>query len=602
MFQYGVDGIGAKLVAADRAGTVHPRQLPFVFRRMGRILEINIPLDMGKRGCREFRGDRPRFYQAHVNAAALKLHPQRHPQPLDREFRCGIGAAITIGDEAENGGAMHDPACAAGTHEGNDPPCQIVPAKDIGFELRPQRLDRQIFHRARLAIGAIVEERVDTASRARCHRLYQGGDGFRLGIVHDQRFDALIFQRGHINDAPHGGEDPPTVAVEGAGAMGADARRAACDDDDGLFRHMPLRETDYCSGPVDRSVKIALRKILLGDGTESRPCALYKAKLISHIRLEVTNEMPMNGGDMVAAVRLAGKVAFDAYSHFAEDDGWAMASHMALSILLALFPFLIFGTALAGFLGADQFSETAVHLIFDTWPEAIAGPLAAQVQQVLTIPRGGLLTISVLAAAYFASNGVEALRISLNRAYRVTETRWWYVTRLLSLLYVLIAVVVFTGISIVLVAVPVAMSFAEEKFPWLTDVLNTVSSLGLYGTIVVLTAGLVAAHLWLPAGKRRIWDVWPGILLTMIFWVIGAAIFAYYLSTFANYAATYAGLASVMVVLVFLYMVGVIFMLGAEMNAALMKYKVRQIIRRNIGGNSARREQVLEEPDKPADI
>lgn len=99
--------------------------------------------------------------------------------------------------------------------------------------------------------------------------------------------------------------------------------------------------------------------------------------------------------------------------------------------------------------------------------------------------------------------------------------------------------------------------------------------------------------------KRRIWDVWPGILLTMIFWVIGAAIFAYYLSTFANYAATYAGLASVMVVLVFLYMVGVIFMLGAEVNAALMKYKVRQIIRRNISGNSARREQVLEEPDKP---
>lgn len=56
-----------------------------------------------------------------------------------------------------------------------------------------------------------------------------------------------------------------------------------------------------------------------------------------------------------------------------------------------------------------------------------------------------------------------------------------------------------------------------------------------------------------------------------------------------------------MVVLVFLYMVGVIFMLGAEVNAALMKYKVRQIIRRNIS-SSARREQVLDEPDKPADI
>jgi membrane protein len=285
---------------------------------------------------------------------------------------------------------------------------------------------------------------------------------------------------------------------------------------------------------------------------------------------------------MVAALRLAYKVAFDAYFHFAEDDGWAMASHVALSILLALFPFLIFGTALAGFLGADSFSETAVHIIFDTWPEAIAGPLAAQVQQVLTIPRGGLLTISVLAAAYFASNGVEALRISLNRAYRVSETRWWYVTRMLSLFYVFIAVVVFAGISTVLVAVPVALSFAEQRFPWMTEFLTMVADLGLYGTIVMLTVGLVAAHLYLPAGRRRIWDVLPGILLTLIFWVVGAAIFAYYLATFANYAATYAGLASVMIVLVFLYMVGVIFMLGAEVNAALMKYRVRHIIKQGI--------------------
>jgi len=302
---------------------------------------------------------------------------------------------------------------------------------------------------------------------------------------------------------------------------------------------------------------------------------------------------------MAAALSLARKVAYDAYIHFAEDDGWAMASHVALSGLLALFPFLIFGTALASFLGADQFSETAVHLIFDTWPEAIAGPLAAQVQQVLTIPRGGLLTISVLAAAYFASNGVEAIRISLNRAYRVTETRWWYITRLLSLFYVVLAVIVFAGISIVLVAVPVALKFVETRSPLLTEVLQLVSNLGLYGTIVVLTVGLVAAHLWLPAGRRKLWDVLPGILLTMIFWIIGAAIFAYYLATFANYAATYAGLASVMIVLVFLYMVGVIFMLGAEVNAALMKYRVRRVVKAGIRTGSLRRAL---EADEAADI
>jgi membrane protein len=277
---------------------------------------------------------------------------------------------------------------------------------------------------------------------------------------------------------------------------------------------------------------------------------------------------------MAAFLRMLYKVIFDAVWHFTEDDGWAMASHVALSALLAVFPFLIFGTALASFLGADQFAQTAVHIIFDTWPAVIAKPLSDQVVQVLTIPRGGLLTVSVLAAAYFASNGVEALRVSLNRAYRVAETRPWYITRLMSLGFVLAAVVLLAAISALLVAVPVALAFAEKNFPFLKDFLSTVSSWRIYFTVLLLSVALLVFHLGLPAGRRRVLDILPGVILTLVLWLIGALVFAYYIGTFANYAATYAGLASIMIVIVFLYMVGVIFIIGAEFNAALKKYRV----------------------------
>lgn len=268
------------------------------------------------------------------------------------------------------------------------------------------------------------------------------------------------------------------------------------------------------------------------------------------------------------------RVGFDAFYHFTEDDGWAMASHVALSALLAVFPFLIFGTALATFLGADRFAETAIHIIFDTWPESISKPVSDQIVRVLTIPRGGLLTISVLAAAYFASNGVEALRVSLNRAYRVAETRPWYITRLVSLGFVLGAVVVLTVISALLVVVPVALAFAEKWFPWLKEWLATISNWRVYGTIGLLALALLIFHMSLPAGNRRLLDVIPGVALTLVLWLIGALVFAYYLASFANYAAMYAGLASIMVVIVFLYMVAVIFIIGAEFNAALMKFNV----------------------------
>jgi membrane protein len=284
---------------------------------------------------------------------------------------------------------------------------------------------------------------------------------------------------------------------------------------------------------------------------------------------------------MPALVRMIWKVVFDAVWHFSDDDGWAMASHVALSALLAIFPFLIFGTTLATFLGADQFSSTAVHLIFDNLPQIIAEPIAKEVVQVLTVPRGGLLTISVLAAFYFSSNGVEALRISLNRAYRVYDPRRWYITRPISLCYVLAAVLALVALSTFLVAAPVAVRFAGKWIPWATDFMIVVNTWSLWGAGITVLIVLFVAHLWLPYGKRSFLDVLPGVVLTIIAWMAGAYIFAYYLSTFANYAATYAGLESIMIALVFLYMSGVIFMMGAEVNAALMKYRVRYLIKRS---------------------
>jgi len=268
-------------------------------------------------------------------------------------------------------------------------------------------------------------------------------------------------------------------------------------------------------------------------------------------------------------------VVMDAITHFNNDDGWAMASHVALSILMALFPFMIFGTALASFLGANAYAETASHLIFDTWPESIAAPISREVVNVLTVERGGLLTLSVLAAAFFSANGVEALRVSLNRAYRVTETRAWYVTRAQSLGFVVIAVLVIMAISFLLVLAPLAMKLARQFAPWMEAIISAVENWRILIAAMVLVIGLVFSHLWLPAGRRRLFDVIPGIGVTLVFWMAGALMFASYLKEFATYVSTYAGLASIMVALVFLYIIAAIFILGAEINAAILNARDR---------------------------
>ncbi|XCD38877.1 YihY/virulence factor BrkB family protein [Candidatus Liberibacter asiaticus] len=269
-------------------------------------------------------------------------------------------------------------------------------------------------------------------------------------------------------------------------------------------------------------------------------------------------------------------IIYDAIEHFVEEDGWAMASHISLSALLSVFPFIVFGANLAGFLGAHQFVPTVIDVVFGAWPEVIAKPITDEILQVLAVPAKGLFTISALAAAYFSSNGVEALRISLNRAYRVVEMRSWYITRLISFGYVLLASVTLVIMSFVFVAIPLALAYVRKFFPALGNLLLIIWNGRIYATMLALFIGLIFVHLFLPAAKSKIMSILPGVIFTWISWVVGAVLFTHYIVTFSTYSTMYAGLASIMTCLVFLYMLGVFFILGAEFNASMIIYYWRK--------------------------
>lgn len=262
-------------------------------------------------------------------------------------------------------------------------------------------------------------------------------------------------------------------------------------------------------------------------------------------------------------------VVADAFGHFNSDDGWAMASHVALSALMAIFPFLIFVAAFAGTIGEAGLGDRVASLMFTVWPAAVAQPIAAEVHRVLAPSHGNLLTVSAVVAAYLASNGVEAARTALNRAYRVYDRRSIFLRRTQSLLIVLVGTVVFlliAALGVLVAAVPGLQPFAA-----------LFTTLGAIVTGLTVVGGLIIAHLWLPAGRPAWWRLWPGIVLTLLLWIISAWVFAIYLKSFGNYAATYAGLAGVVTAIFFLYVVAALMIFGAEFNAALGRLREKRI-------------------------
>ncbi len=275
-------------------------------------------------------------------------------------------------------------------------------------------------------------------------------------------------------------------------------------------------------------------------------------------------------------IRYVYHVVMDAFYTFLADDGWAIASHIALSTLMALFPFLIVLTSLAAFVGSKELADQAVGLLLQVWPQQVADSLSGEIHDVLTTTRGDLLTIGAVLAVYFASNGVEALRVALNRAYSVIEPRRWYWLRLESIGYTLVAAFTALAMAFLIVLFPLGLAAARRHIPFFVENNEHFLNITRYSiTVGALIIALFILHAWLPAGRRGFLQILPGIIFTMAASLLSGIVFGQYLTRFAsNYVTMYAGLASVIIALVFLYFIAAIFVYGGELNAAIIKSRL----------------------------
>jgi membrane protein len=271
-------------------------------------------------------------------------------------------------------------------------------------------------------------------------------------------------------------------------------------------------------------------------------------------------------------------VAMIAWNRFVLHDGWAIASHIALSVLFSMFPFLILVTSLASFLGTGSLADAAADLILETWPSEVGEPIAGEVHRVLSEQRRDILTIGAALALYFASSGVESLRVGLNRAYGVRETRSWWLTRLESIAFVILGAVVMLGFAVLIVLGPLIWRGIVYWLPKLEPLEGVVDLLRVLTATLLVVVALIVAHKLIPAGRRTWRAIVPGILVTLVLWIAGGVIFGRYLNYYPGaYASMYGGLATAMHALVFLYILSAIFLFGGELNGTVIAAKKRRL-------------------------
>lgn len=256
-----------------------------------------------------------------------------------------------------------------------------------------------------------------------------------------------------------------------------------------------------------------------------------------------------------------------------KDSGFAMAGAVAFGFVVSFFPFCIFLAALAGHFGGADLAQLAIRELFQLMPHQAAEALAPEVQAAIGESRIDLLTIGGFLSLFFATSAIEYLRAALNTSYRAKENRFYAWCLFQSALFVIGTAIAMLGLTWGIVIGP---DYVGRMVPQLGGWLSDQGWLAFLTrnaiVIAILVLLLSAFHLWLAAGRRRIVDVVPGVVVSVLLLLLAAKAFSFYIS-WTNYSRFYAGLAQVMVALIFFQFSAIIIMLGAEINRGVAEVK-----------------------------
>jgi membrane protein len=248
-----------------------------------------------------------------------------------------------------------------------------------------------------------------------------------------------------------------------------------------------------------------------------------------------------------------------------EDDAFDRAAGLAFYFMLAFFPLLIFLISVLGLMPSAQ-DKLIDYLTKATPPEA-KELLRDWTRSVEDKTTGGLLSLSLLVSLWAASSGMNALMRALNVAYEVEEGRPWWKARLVAIGLVLaLAVFVIGGALLIIFGDALAAALAVrfglgEVFTAVWPYVDYLIGLAL------LMVGIAVIYRFAPNAQQNWRRHAPGAVFAVVAMAISSFLFSIYLGYAPSYSATYGSLGAVIVLMLWLYILGLAIFLGGEINS-----------------------------------
>ena len=278
------------------------------------------------------------------------------------------------------------------------------------------------------------------------------------------------------------------------------------------------------------------------------------------------------------------RVHYQATVNLINHDGVEHSGYMAFITLLSFFPFIIFLMAITSSAGKFEHGRELIFSITNLIPADLIQAINPRIQEIIDSPPTSLLTISIISIIWTSSSTVEGMRTILNKIHNKSSPPPYLWRRMLSILQFLL-------ITAILIASMIFLFFIPIVYDWLSHLSHikpilqaSIEVIGrISGSILenfrhltfVLTLFFSVLFLYysIPNTKMRVKYLIPGTIEVVILWMIGASLLSKYVYLFTQLNVVYGSLAGMIITLLFFYLIHIIFIYGAEINAILSEDK-----------------------------
>jgi len=261
-------------------------------------------------------------------------------------------------------------------------------------------------------------------------------------------------------------------------------------------------------------------------------------------------------------------------------EGWLglRASAVAFNFILAIFPAIIFVFTLIAYIPIDGFQEQLLNLMEVFLPNNVFDSVNETFEDIIMRQRTGLLSVTVISALYFSTNGLHTLIDSFNTTFHTIESRPYFVQRGIAILLTLI-LVVFTLVAIALIVFgTIGMDYLSQK-GWVEDSLLKFSlNLARWVVVMALMFFAISVLYFLGPAKQTKWRFFSaGSTLATVLVLITSLGFSYFVENFGQYNKLYGSIGTLVIVMLWTYFNSIALLIGFELNASIEDAKLREI-------------------------